>query len=365
MARLNVAAAGNAEENINLINARFQAEALRRLRGKDCGVLDNSFYSSAHTNGLQRDANSSFMWPLTANTLTDGITVGRGMATAYGYDIQSESEVNFTNLTAPSAGTKYFFIYLEWDLSNPVEANGKIDIHDNGAGATWTPPYQDNLITNPLGKYQMPLYRIAVNTAGSVTGRQNWEALKVDTIKDVLRAENANRAERADYADYAYGDTRKIKERLDSLNTRLAQLGFKQASIVVHSGSHSVSDASTIKVAYADYIDAGNSEVYQLGKVVYGRITLKLPQHIKSATNSSGFIITVASISGVSLPSANIELASVSAKTEQMNYKVTYTLTPLGDIVVKTVNGSGWHEVAKKTVPAILVLDFYQDKQFV
>lgn len=43
MARLNVAAAGNADENINLINARFQAEALRRLRGHDVGVLDNSF----------------------------------------------------------------------------------------------------------------------------------------------------------------------------------------------------------------------------------------------------------------------------------------------------------------------------------
>lgn len=249
MARLNVAAAGNAEENINLINARFQAEALRRLRGKDCGVLDNSFYSSAHPTGLQRDTNGSFMWPLTANTLTDGITVGRGMATAYGYDIQSESDVNFTNLTAPSAGTKYFFVYLEWDLSNPVEANGKIDIHDNGGGATWTPPYQDNLITNPLGKYQMPLHRIAVNTAGNVIGTLSWKALSVDTINDVLRAENAGHAENADYAEYPKDDTTKISEHFNSIYTRLAELGFREGVANVKN-AYAVSRNSLKRLGY-------------------------------------------------------------------------------------------------------------------
>lgn len=202
MQRLSVAAAGNAEENINLINARFQAEALRRLRGYDCGVLDNSFYSGASPKGLARAKNADFMWKLTATNVTD-IAVGRGMATAYGFDIQSESIVHFTAVAAPSAGVKYYFIYLEWDLSNPVEANGKIDIFDNGSSANWTPPRQDNLITNPIGVYQMPLYRLAVNTAGAITATANWTALGVTTIGYALRSDYSGRSENADKADNA------------------------------------------------------------------------------------------------------------------------------------------------------------------
>lgn len=202
MQRLSVAAAGNADENINLINARFQAEALRRIRGYDCGVLDNSFYSGASPKGLARDKNADFMWKLTATNVTD-IAVGRGMATAYGFDIQSEAIVHFTAVAAPSAGVKYYFIYLEWDLSNPVEANGKIDIFDNGASSNWSPPRQDNLITNPIGVYQMPLYRLAVNTAGTITATANWSALGVATLGNVLRAEYATRSEESDFADNA------------------------------------------------------------------------------------------------------------------------------------------------------------------
>lgn len=233
MARLNVAAAGNAETNANLINARFQAEALRRLRGNDCGVLDNSFYSSADGTGLSRTANSNFMWPLTA-TNVQNITVGRGMATAYGYDIQSEEDISFTG-TAPSGGVKYLFIYLEWDLSNPVEAVGSLLLQDNGASASWTPPYQDNLITNPIGKYQMPLYRLTVDTAGVVTGTQNWTALGVKAIGNPLRAEYATRANDSDRADYPSGDQsgKTIAEQFSAITGRLDALGFRQAAFSI------------------------------------------------------------------------------------------------------------------------------------
>lgn len=239
MARITVAAAGNAETNINLINARFQAEALRRLRGHDCGVLDNSFYSSANTTGLNRAANNNFMWQLTA-TNVQSISVGRGMATAYGYDIQSESTINFT-ATPPSGGAKYLFIYLEWNLSNPVEALGSLLLHDNGASASWTPPYQDNLITNPIGKYQMPLYRIAVNSAGTVTATTNWTALGVLTVGYPLRAKNADRTELADKATYAGNNTSAtIDARLNSLSARLDALGFRTGSITLPNGSATV-----------------------------------------------------------------------------------------------------------------------------
>lgn len=228
--RLSVAAAGNSVENINLINARFQAEALRALRGKDCGVLDNSFYSTADMRGATRDQNADFMWKLTA-TDVQNITVGRGMATAYGYDIQSESDVSFT-ATAPSADVKYVFIYLSWDLSNPVQADGEIDIHDNGAGAEWQPEYQDNLITNPLGKYQMPLYRLKINTAGQVEAIAKWSDLQVDTITGVTHATNAENATEAKYPEGGTHD-KTINEILTEHNNRLTALGFESASLSV------------------------------------------------------------------------------------------------------------------------------------
>ncbi len=227
--RLEVAAAGNANENINLIDAQFQAEALRALRGKDCGVLDNSFFSDANPRGDERDENVSFMWKLTAEN-AQNITVGRGMATAYGYDIKNKDEVTFT-VAAPSAGSKFIFIFLSWDLSNPTEALGEIDVHDNGNAATWTPQYQDNLITSPIGKYQMPLYRIELNTSGQVVSTAEWTALGVETITGVNHAQNAEFSYQAQYADDNITET--IGERLQTLVARVDSLGFRQATFSI------------------------------------------------------------------------------------------------------------------------------------
>lgn len=196
MQRLHMAAAGNADENINLIDHRFQAEALRALRGYDVGVLDNSFYDSGHQDGTERVPNQAFMWELSAVNILD-IAVGRGMATAYGVDMKSELTVHLT-ATAPSVGVKYVFIYLEWDLSNPVEGYGKIDIHDNGSSASWTPSRQDNLITNPIGVYQLPLYRLAINTTGIISDIADWGTLGVLTIGRPLCAEHAKQIDFAD-----------------------------------------------------------------------------------------------------------------------------------------------------------------------
>lgn len=259
--RLLLAGAGNAEKGINAINPRFQAEALRRIRGRDTGVLDNSFYTATSAKGVARTANSNFMWKLSASNVSD-IAVGRGMATAYGYDLQSEQTVHLVG-TAATTGTKYIFVYLEWDLHNPDEAYGSINLYDNGSSSSWTPVSQDNLITNPTGIYQMPLYRLTVNTAGTVTATANWTSLGVATIGYPLRSEYANRAEEADHADDATTATTatnyntssgNIKTKFDSIETRLTNLGFKSGSATIASGS------------------ASPNNLYRQGNYVYGRI---------------------------------------------------------------------------------------------
>lgn len=268
--RIAVAAAGNADENINVINARFQAEALRQLRGYDTGVLVNSFFSSADPTGEKRDQNSDFMWKLTASTVSD-IAVGRGMATAYGFDIQSEETVHLT-ATAPSAGSKYLFIYLEWDFSNPEEAFGKIDIRDNGSSSSWTPSRRDNLITNPIGAYQMILYRLQVDTAGRITATTKWDGLGVTSIEWPLFALNCRNATNAKYAEYATGKTDKtIAAWLNDIYDRLEKLGFRQGSVSLQSG-----------------ISATQNTVTRQGNYVIGSITgitgATMPNH-----NAAGY----------------------------------------------------------------------------
>ena len=236
MAQLILAGAGNANENVNLINPRFQAEALRQIRGYDVGVLKNTFFISTSATGTTRTENPDFMWKLNRSGGITAVRVGRGMATAYGYDIQSEAEVTLAG-TIPASGTKYVFIYLEWDLHNPNMAVGSIKLRDNGTSSSWTPSNQNNLITNPTGIYQMILYRLTVNASGVITASANWESFGVKTIGYNLRSEHANHAENADNATKASDyntSSGGIKTKFDSIDTRLTQLGFKTGDVVIY-----------------------------------------------------------------------------------------------------------------------------------
>lgn len=107
----------------------------------------------------------------------------------------------------------------------------------------------------------MILYRLAVNTAGTITATANWESFGVKTIGYPLRAEHASHTEDADHADqadnadyassagtaeygtYATGNRNAgtIDARLNSLVSRLNTLGFKTGTISVNSGISSSS----------------------------------------------------------------------------------------------------------------------------
>lgn len=288
MAQIAVAGAGNANENINLINPRFQAEALRQIRGYDVGVLKNTFFTSTSATGTSRTANPDFMWKLNTSGGITAVRVGRGMATAYGYDIQSEAEVTLAG-TIPASGTKYVFVYLEWDLHNPNMAVGSIKLRDNGTSSSWTPSSQNNLITNPTGIYQMILYRLTVNASGTITATANWENFGVKTIGYNLRSEHANHAENADEAThagaadkatYAGNNTSAgtIDARIVDICGRLDKLGFSSGAVTFcgtsyssaakRQGNYVVVDIQTTRSLTAEqarnYLSMGTSPIITL-----------------------------------------------------------------------------------------------------
>ncbi len=226
--RLKVAAEGNAEKNINVIVPRFQAEALRLLRGYDVGILWNAFYSDDDKTGAKRSEKMQDNWGIDlTNSKAGEIIIFPGMATAYGYDIISDENVHLTAML-PSAGQKYIYVYLEWDFSNPDEAVGKIDIHDNGVNENWTPSKQDNLINNPIGIYQMILWRIRINYRGDISDQTRWGVFGTPTIEHPLYAQNCNQTKYSTYAKYegtgTYEST--IAECLNDIYAKLEGLGF-------------------------------------------------------------------------------------------------------------------------------------------
>ncbi len=242
MARLKVAAAGNAEKNINRIDGRFQAEALRFLRGFDTGRLYNSFYSNSDPTGAEREENPSFNWRVEGVT-ADDITVGPGVATAYGYDIISEETVHFS-LDSSSFGEE-FYIYIEWDLGNPDEAVGKIEIRnvyeDDGHRVKLWKPTMQNLILNPNGIFQMVIARISINEDGGVSSIREASFPGADIWNQPLYALNSERAVHSENALYAEGKSDKtIAGYFNDIYQRIKDLGHRSSKVVLPEGGEAV-----------------------------------------------------------------------------------------------------------------------------
>lgn len=235
-----IAAVGSQAQGINEINPRFTAEAQRNIRGFDCGVLDNTFYDAGRDAlGIDRAANDNFMFPLTVTGTS--ISIGRGMATAYGYDFQSEV-TNTLPVTDTDAGitrpgdtgsTIYYFVYLEWNLGdNPPR--GYIKVHNNGSAGIWNTMQQDNLITTTAGVYQMPLYRIAMTASGDPQVR-DWEDLNLtQTIhwpgvaetarygETMAEGDQSDRVATTKFVQNAADANRKlVQDLIDDINTSL------------------------------------------------------------------------------------------------------------------------------------------------
>jgi len=119
-------------------------------------------------------------------TIDRGIRIRSGLLQAWGYFAMSDADVQF-NFTMPSAQTQYVQIYAEIDLSKaPQVFEVKVTAQ---SGTNSFSPQQDNLSTNPNGKYQFWLHTATLytnNTIG-VTDRRTY-------ITKPLNAVNADYA---------------------------------------------------------------------------------------------------------------------------------------------------------------------------
>lgn len=95
-----------------------------------------------------------------------GVTIGPGMAFAYGYFGLSDATVQF-NYVPPSSQTQYSTVYAEFDLSKTPQAFSikTTPQTDNSVISLLS----DNLNEIPSGVFQLPLYLITIKPGGSIS----------------------------------------------------------------------------------------------------------------------------------------------------------------------------------------------------
>lgn len=159
-----IAGTGNAVTGINEISGGLTARYLYNILGYSSGVL--------------KDALSEFN--MTYTNLT--FSVAGGQAVAYGYigEITTTSEFTFT---APSANSKYYFVYLDFDLRETIKKFA-VSYYDNSNSDVWS-PRQDNLANNEVGRFQLPIYKIKIDSDNTITVTDLREIKQ--TVKDAAR----------------------------------------------------------------------------------------------------------------------------------------------------------------------------------
>lgn len=203
---------GNELDGYNKIQAKNDARIKRNTRGFETGILDMSFQGDTET----RVPNAAESFQLTATT-NQNITLGKGIATCYGFDLVVDGLILFDTIAPPAVNEKYIFIYLEWNLANPDSNEFNVGTWDNGTGTTWTPAEQDNLANVPNGKYRLPLYRLTISSNGNITGTQNYATLGVQTYNGTQNTNYAQTALKYDNKDDTVDGSiaKKFREVLD------------------------------------------------------------------------------------------------------------------------------------------------------
>ena len=121
--------------------------------------------------------------------ISRGVTIGPGMACAYGYYGMSDTTVQF-NFVIPSSSTQYAKIYAEFDLSSsPQNFSIKATPQSSSNVIDLT---QDNLSTMPTGKYQLELYLITIQSNGTIRATDSRVIKEtIGKVESSLNTENS------------------------------------------------------------------------------------------------------------------------------------------------------------------------------
>ena len=120
-----------------------------------------NFYSQMAPGVVGSESNK---FPVTI--ITRGVTIGPGLAHAYGYFGMSDAPVQF-NFVIPSTATQYAKVYAEFDLSaRPQSMAIKVTPQSDTSVIELI---SDNLSTLTTGIYQIPLYLVTIKTDASIT----------------------------------------------------------------------------------------------------------------------------------------------------------------------------------------------------
>ena len=120
-----------------------------------------NFYSQMAPGVVGSESNK---FPVTI--ITRGVTIGPGLAHAYGYFGLSDAPVQF-NFVIPSTATQYAKVYVEFDLSaRPQSMAIKVTPQSDTSVIELI---SDNLSTLTTGIYQIPLYLVTIKTDASIT----------------------------------------------------------------------------------------------------------------------------------------------------------------------------------------------------
>ena len=169
----------------NEIMPQLDARMINFLVGNQHGIISGELNSFGYT------------------TIDRGIRIRSGLMQAWGYFAMSDADVQF-NFTMPSAQMQYVQIYAEIDLAKvPQEFAIKITAQSSTNSFS---SQQDNLCTNPSGRFQIWLHTAILytnNTIG-VTDRRSYITKPLNAVNADYAVTQAQSDNTAKIATTAY-----------------------------------------------------------------------------------------------------------------------------------------------------------------
>ena len=259
-----------------------------------------NFYSQMSPGVVGSESNK---FPVTI--IDRGVTIGPGLAHAYGYFGMSDAPVQF-NFVIPSTATQYAKVYVEFDLSaRPQSMAIKVTPQSDTSVIELL---SDNLSTLTTGIHQIPLYLVTIKTDATITCTDIRTVLnKVSYAKHSNNSDLATNAQAVNSV-VVKKEATKLKADGDIVSRRE----------ILYSGSFSVSSATSLTLNNAfttgDLIrftiesEYPNSQRFHYAIVGNGSF-FHLQDYYVWGTKSDYFYITHCEVTGMSNGSKTLSFA--------------------------------------------------------